>query len=312
MASATSCTLRLLAPFLFALTTSVACKRVPGTQGANSGTLTGSWFGDTGETSIEWAPDGSLLSITTILGSGVDYQLGKQEMACAVWPAEKLAAAFSKLPAAVTAGWTGEALEALKQALAGLPDSYLNALAELHRKNGFAIKAADANFPGGTTAFTQNEASQILIAATTRTVQTLLQREVGHALYPAFEAGPLSRAGSGFKVDLETTAARNATNQHLSPRFLGLMPSPSATPQANARPILDQRTLFNRTYWSEAFHSHYCGETSDRSLKEQFPDTHAFLIKHTELPAWELRSGGSEVDSNKRSFEAIPVGTLRF
>lgn len=247
-------------------------------QEAISGGNGGGWFGSGIVAELFTSPaDGSELIHDLHPDSSTDYQLTRVDHECKVWPQERLQAVKAKLPEGFLVGFTGELESAQLQAMAGLPDLYIDYLVGVFRSHRFTITAVNPGFQGGVTARLSDRPVSIKVMPTARIIWLTMQHEIGHALEMRFSQVIGPAKGGNFDAELRATANSNEANPNLNAYPKTYLPG--------------RRETYYAEYWGEAFNSFYCSEATNSMLQQQFPDTYALLRKYAEPPLWESNAG---------------------
>lgn len=195
-------------------------------------------------------------------------QLTAEDHPCKQWSSERVDAVKKRLNPNVLTKWTSEAMLVLVfQAMAGIPDIYLDELNNLNTKHGFNISPGGH---GGVALYPQ----YIQIGNNEDSINLCLQHEVGHITeyFARNDLGSNDPFGYNFYEDLENTAVENHENPNLN-AYPGGFAVTSET--------------YKKEYFAEAFNSYYCSEYTNSLLKEQFPSTYEFLLKYLRKPVWQ-------------------------
>jgi len=189
-------------------------------------------------------------------------QLTLQDLRCDEYTDAEIDTNLQLLPAKVMAPetWRPVDLRRARNAMAGLPASYLKFFGELNEFNDFTISQGnlDSGVAGVTNADSEGPIN-VVIAKFAAAADIAVQHEVGHAVHFAIQNRP------GFDSGIQALFQA----------------------QRNNSSILGYSRTSHLEYFAEAFNSYYCSKDAHAFVKENVPATYDFLRKQIPKPRWE-------------------------
>jgi hypothetical protein len=188
-------------------------------------------------------------------------QLTSELIKCVEYDDTKIAANLAEMPTNFMRDdtWKSTTLRRARNAMAGIPDSYLKWLYQVSANNGFYIsqQALGGSVIGIT--YFSSLPQRIHISTQEWAADFALQHEVGHAMHVKL------RKVQGFQSGLESGYQSESGNRKL---------------RSYARSS-------SAEYFAESFNNFYCSPEAHAFLKAELPSTYDHLRKNLDKPRWE-------------------------